>query len=97
MPKLSKDEISHIAKLSRLELTDEETARFSGQLSDVLEYVGQLEEVDTDGVEPLNSATGLSNVYVADEVEKSDIISEDIAKNAPEFKDGFFKVPGVFE
>lgn len=97
MSKLSKEEIVHIAKLSRLELSDEETERFGDQLSDVLEYVSQLEEVETEGVEPLNNVTGLSNVYVADEIEKFDIPPEDIAKNAPEFKDGFFKVPGVFE
>ena len=97
MSKLSKDEVSHIAKLSRLALSDEEMERFGDQLSDVLEYVSQLEEVDTENVEPLNNVTGLSNVYVADEIEKSDIKLDSIAKNAPEFKDGFFVVPGVFE
>jgi len=97
MPKLSKEEIAHIAKLSRLKLTDEEVARYSDQLSDVLEYVGQLGEVETDNVPPLNNVTGLSNVYVEDKVETSGITAEDIAKNAPEFKDGTFVVPGVFE
>lgn len=97
MSKLSKEEVSHIAKLSRLELSEEETERFGDQLSSVLDYVGQLEEVDTDGIEPLNNVTGLSNVYVADEVDESDIKPDDIAKNAPEFKDGFFVVPGIFE
>ncbi|MDO8444280.1 MAG: Asp-tRNA(Asn)/Glu-tRNA(Gln) amidotransferase subunit GatC [bacterium] len=97
MSKLSKEEVVHIAKLSRLELSEDEKARFGDQLSDVLEYVGQLDEVNTDDVDPLNNVTGLSNVYVTDEVEKSDILHDDIAKNAPEFEGGFFKVPGVFE
>lgn len=97
MSKLSKNEVSHIAKLSRLDLTADEQARFSDQLSDVLEYVSQLEEVNTEGVEPMNNVTGLLNVCVADEVEKFNIAEADITKNAPEFKDGFFVVPGVFE
>jgi len=97
MSKLSKDEVAHIAKLSRLKLSDEEISRFSDQLSDVLEYVGQLGEVETDNVEPLNNVTGLSNIYVEDKIEPSKISAADIGKNAPEFKDGFFVVPGVFE
>jgi aspartyl-tRNA(Asn)/glutamyl-tRNA(Gln) amidotransferase subunit C len=97
MPKLSKEEVTHIAKLSRLKLTDEEIGRFSEQLSDVLEYVGQLSEVDTDNVEPLNNVTGLSNIYVEDKIESANISTADIDKNAPEFKDGFFKVPSVFD
>lgn len=97
MPKLSKEEVSHIAKLSRLKLSAEEEAKFSSQLSDVLEYVSLLEEVSTENVEPLNNATGLSNIYVEDIIELSDIGAEEIKQNAPEFEDGFFKVPGVFE
>jgi aspartyl-tRNA(Asn)/glutamyl-tRNA(Gln) amidotransferase subunit C len=97
MPKLSKEEVSHIAKLSRLKLSGEEEARFGDQLSQVLEYVGQLEEVQTDGVEPLNNVTGLSNVYRVDEIEKSDVSMNYVAKNAPVFEKNFYIVPGVFE
>jgi len=97
MIKLSQEEVAHIAKLSRLNLTSEEEEKYSTQLSSVLEYVGLLDEVDTDGVDPLNNVTGLENIYAADIVDQSEIEQSDIAKNAPKFEDGFFQVPGVFE
>lgn len=97
MAKLSEEEIRHIAKLSRLELTKEEVETYQEQLSSVLSYVEQLGEVNTENVEPLANVTGLSNVYREDEVVESGITHKDIAKNAPEFKDGFFVVPGVFD
>lgn len=97
MTQLDKDQVKHIAKLSRLELNEEETALYSEQLSSVLQYVEQLSEVDTKDVEPTANVTGLSNVWREDEIEKSDVSHDDIAKNAPEFKDGSFVVPGVFE
>lgn len=97
MSELSIEQIEHIAKLSKLELTDEEKKLYSGQLSSVLEYVDQLSEVDTEGVEPTSNITGLSNVTREDKVEESGISYLDIEKNAPEFKAGSIVVPGVFE
>ncbi len=67
---LSKEQVKHVAKLARLDLTDDEAARFAGQLSDVLSYMEILEEVDTDGVEPTSQVTGLTNVTRKDKVEK---------------------------
>ena len=97
MAKLSTEEVKHIAKLSRLQLGDEETAKYQEQLSSVLSYVEQLGEVNTDNVEPTANVTGLSNIERQDKVEPSGITHDDISKNAPEFKDGFFVVPGVFD
>jgi len=97
MAKLSKEEIEHIAKLSRLELSDKEKELYSHQLSDVLAYVEQLKQVDTGDVEPMANVTGLQNVWREDKVESSDISYEDISINAPEFREGSFVVPGVFE
>jgi aspartyl-tRNA(Asn)/glutamyl-tRNA(Gln) amidotransferase subunit C len=97
MAKLSKEEIEHIARLSRLEITDEEKELYAGQLSSVLSYVEELGEVDTEGVEPTANVTGLKNVFRDDKVLESGIPHEDIAKNAPKFKNGSFVVPGVFE
>lgn len=98
MAKLSAEEVDHIAKLSRLALTEEEKERYSGQLSSVLAYVEQLNEVNTDNVEATANVTGFTNVYREDSITESDCLShEDIAKNAPEFQDGHFVVPGVFE
>ncbi|HOX41316.1 MAG TPA: Asp-tRNA(Asn)/Glu-tRNA(Gln) amidotransferase subunit GatC [bacterium] len=91
------DQVRHIAKLARLKLIPKEEQKFSTQLSSILEYVEQLNEVDTKSVEPLSSVAGLESVYQEDEILESGIGHDDIAKNAPEFKDGFFVVPGVFE
>jgi aspartyl-tRNA(Asn)/glutamyl-tRNA(Gln) amidotransferase subunit C len=97
MSKLSIEEVKHIAKLSRLELSSDEEDLYAGQLSSILTYVDQLGEVDTDGIEPTANITGLSNIDRADEVKESNISHDNIAKNAPEFRDGSFVVPGVFE
>lgn len=69
-PMIDKDDVKHIARLARLGLTDEETTRFSGQLSSVFEYMGILNEVSTEGVEPTSQVTGLKTVAQADEIEK---------------------------
>ena len=97
MSKLSIDQIDHIAKLSKLELSEKEKELYAGQLSSVLDYVSELQEINTDNIEEATNITGLSNVWREDKIEKSDIGYDDIAKNAPEFKDGNFVVPGVFE
>jgi aspartyl-tRNA(Asn)/glutamyl-tRNA(Gln) amidotransferase subunit C len=97
MAKLTIQEVEHIAKLSKLELSQEEKEKYCDQLSSVLEYVDQLSEVDTEGVEPTSNITNLSNVMREDKVEESGISYLDIEKNAPEFKDGSIVVPGVFE
>jgi aspartyl-tRNA(Asn)/glutamyl-tRNA(Gln) amidotransferase subunit C len=97
MSKLSIQQIEHIAKLSKLELSKEEKELYSSQLSQVLEYVGQLSEVDTENVEPLSNVTGLENVTREDETLESRISHADIKVNAPKFDDGSFVVPSVFE
>lgn len=66
---IDKDDVKHIARLARLGLTDEEISKFSGQLSSVFEYMGILNEVDTEGVEPTSQVTGLKTVAQADEIE----------------------------
>jgi aspartyl-tRNA(Asn)/glutamyl-tRNA(Gln) amidotransferase subunit C len=97
MKKLSIEEVEHIARLSKLELSAEEKETYGTQLSSVLSYVSQLEEVNTDEVSPLANVTGLSNVWRDDSVEVSGITHDDIHKNAPEFERDSFVVPGVFE
>ena len=65
---LKKEDIEHIAKLARLDLTEEELEKYGQQLSGVLDYIDQLKEVDTENVEPTAQVTGLSNVFRDDEV-----------------------------
>ena len=93
--KLSKKEVQKIAKLARLELTDKEIATYSDQLSDILAYVDQLQEVDTKNVEITSQVTGLSNVMREDEVRGCDN-PEELVELAPEYKDNLIKVKAVF-
>ena len=64
---LSEKEVVHIAKLAKLDLSDEDVLKFTGQLSSVLEYIDVLNEVDTEGVEPTSQVTGLTNVTEGDD------------------------------
>ena len=96
MAKLSITDVEHIARLSRLELSSAEKEKFAEQLSSILEYVSQLNEVDTQNIEPTAQATGLTNVMGEDEVIESPVSYKDIEKNAPEFEEGSYKVPGIF-
>ena len=94
--KISLKEVEHIAELARIELTEEEKKKFSDELSDVLSYVEQLQEVDTKNVEPVSQVTGLVNVVREDVAEK---FSEDgrriMIENFPEEKDGCIKVKQI--
>jgi aspartyl-tRNA(Asn)/glutamyl-tRNA(Gln) amidotransferase subunit C len=93
MPVTIKD-VEHIAKLANLEFTDEEKEKFTHQLNKILEYMEQLNKLDTTSVEPLSHIIELSNVFRADEVKKS-ISTEEALKNAPSKTEKFFKVPKV--
>lgn len=66
--KLSKEQIEKIAQLARLKLTEEEMERYANQLTDILNYVDILKELDTTGVPETSQVTGLTNVTRADEV-----------------------------
>ncbi|MCX6743839.1 MAG: Asp-tRNA(Asn)/Glu-tRNA(Gln) amidotransferase subunit GatC [Candidatus Parcubacteria bacterium] len=93
--KLSKLEVEKIAKLSRLELTNEEKDKFVGQLSAVLDYVGKLNEVNTDNVEMTAQVTGLENVYREDKVDQCDFQKE-LIKQSAESEDNLIKTKSVF-
>lgn len=73
---LTLDEVRHIAKLARLKLSDDEVEKFSTQLTDILDWVQMLNEVDTDGVEETSQVTGLESVVRSDEV-KCDVVAGD--------------------
>jgi aspartyl-tRNA(Asn)/glutamyl-tRNA(Gln) amidotransferase subunit C len=91
---LSKQEIIKISELARIQLTETEVEKFQKELSQVLEYVEELKQVDTEGLEIVSSVTGLENVERPDhpvETENRDAI----LKNAPETKDGYYKVKAI--
>ena len=89
-------DVEHVAQLARLELTEEEKVKFSSQLSSVIEYMNQLNEVDTTGVEPMAHPYPLGNDMREDVVEH-EISKQDLLANAPEEEDGYFKVPKINE
>lgn len=67
MARLSEDQVKHVAKLANLPVTKEEIKQYSHQLSDVLSYIEQLDQVDTSKVEPTFNVSGQSNIYHEDE------------------------------
>lgn len=87
-------DVEHVAKLARLELTEEEKEKYAGQLGDVLKYVEQMNEVDTTDVVPMAHAMDFVNVVREDEV-RYEQTKEELMKNAPDAEDGFFKVPKI--
>ena len=89
---ISRDEVVHVARLARLELTDEELDRFAGQLDAILEAVGKVSELDLSEVEPTLHPLALSNVWAEDEPRPSLEVEEALA-NAPDLEDDAFRVP----
>lgn len=92
--RITDEEILHVAHLARLELDKDAIARFSAQIGTVLEYVDQLQQVDTEGVVPTSHAISLNNAFREDE-EKEHLDPEAALANAPEQEDGSFVVPKV--
>ena len=89
---ISRDEVVHVARLARLELTDEEVERFQEQLSAILEAVGKVSELDLSKVEPTLHPLALVNVWAKDEPRPSLDVEEALA-NAPDREDDAFRVP----
>ncbi len=93
---LTKDQIKHVAKLANLPLTDREEEKYSEQLSKILEYIDQLNSVDTSNVEPTFNVSGSFNKFRTDETSVS-LSQEEALQNAPRKEKGFFITKGVFE
>lgn len=91
-----KIDVGHIAKLANLPLTDEEKEKFEKQLGETLDYVDQLNEINTKGVEPTSQVTGLENVTREDEVTPS-LPQEEVLKNAKSTHNGFIKVKAILD
>ena len=91
---IGKEDVKHVAKLARLELTEEEIDKYSKQLDEIIKYVEQMNEVDTQGVEPMPHPIPVYNVMREDEV-KYEHTKEEMMKNAPFEEDGFFRVPKI--
>jgi aspartyl-tRNA(Asn)/glutamyl-tRNA(Gln) amidotransferase subunit C len=93
---VSPEQVRHIAKLARIAMSDDELDRLVPELNNILGWVEQLGEVDTDGVEPLTAVID-QKLRLRDDVVNDGNIREQVLANAPEAQHGFFAVPKVIE
>ena len=89
---VSPEQVRHIAKLARIAMSDQELERLVPELNNILGWVEQLGEVDTDGVEPLTAVID-NELRLRDDVVNDGDCRDDVLKNAPEAQHGFFAVP----
>ncbi len=94
--KIDEREIVKVSKLARLELSPREREEFSGQLTDIIEYVEKIGELPTDSVKPKDNVMGLQNVLRHDVAEES-LAVQDIEGVAPAFEERHFVVPKVID
>lgn len=95
-PRLTREDVERLARVARLGLTEEEKERLQQDLSQILRAFEGLRQVPTEGVEPTAHLVPLQNVLRADEVRPS-LPREQVLANAPETRDGFFRVPRILE
>jgi len=90
-------EINHLLELSRIELSSQEKEKIAEDLEKILDYVKQLQEVDTTGIEPMTGGTNLINVLREDEINKQkQDLSKELKESAPCLENDYFKIPPVF-
>ncbi len=93
---IDKDTVATIAQLARIDVAEDDRERIAGELSNILAWVEQLGEVDTEGVAPMTSVVDVALPRRADAVTDGGD-AEDVLANAPKRDDGFFVVPKVVE
>lgn len=91
---ISRQEVEKVALLARLRLSEDELETMTSQMGDILGYVELLDELDTDGVEPMAHALDVSDVFRDDEV-KASLPREQALANAPDADDACYRVPAV--
>ena len=92
--RISRDEVAHVARLARLDVTDDELDRFTEQLAAVLEHAADVEALDTAGVEPTAHPLPLQNVLREDVVRPS-LDRDEVLAAAPAAEEGRFRVPRI--
>lgn len=92
MADLSRDDVLKLARLARLDLTDDEIEQYAKEMTAILQYVEQLQAVDVTGLNPTNQVTGLTNVMRKDEVVDYGYAPKELLKNVPEVQDDHIKV-----
>jgi len=92
MARISKEEVLHVARLARLELSDDEVAKFQEQLSDILEAVSKVAELDLADVPPTSHPLEIANAWAEDEPHEC-LPLDDVFANAPDREDDYFRTP----
>ncbi|MGZ4292497.1 MAG: Asp-tRNA(Asn)/Glu-tRNA(Gln) amidotransferase subunit GatC [Gaiellaceae bacterium] len=92
MARITRDEVLHVARLARLELTDDEVAKFQVQMSDILEAVSKVSELDLSDVPPTAHPLEIANAWDEDEPRDS-LTLDEVFANAPDRDDDHFRVP----
>lgn len=95
-PKISREEVLHVARLARVGVSDEDVERLIRQLSNILENFTALQQVDTEGVPPTSQSIPLLNVMKPDEIRPS-LSQDEVLKNAPKLEGEFFRIRAVLE
>src|SRR5579884_2600089 len=97
MAKLTREDVLKLARLARLEISQEEMIEYASELSAILEYVEQLDKIDVEGLEPTNQVTGLVNVTRPDEIKNYGYQADDLLKLVPQVKDRQIKTQRILE
>lgn len=92
MAELSSSDVLKLARLARLKLTDEEVKKYQTELSEILEYVKILDNVDVAGLQPTYQITGLINVARKDKIKDYGVSQADLLKNVPKTLDKQIRV-----
>ncbi len=96
MSRITTDQVKHVANLARLAITEEEAKDFKNQLDAIISFAEELNELDTDHVEPTSHVLDMKNVLREDKAIEG-LPQEEVLKNAPEHRDGYVKVPSIIE
>ena len=92
MAEITAEEVRHVARLARLELTDDEVAKFQAQLSAILEAVSKVSELDLEGVPPTSHPLAIANAWAEDEPRPC-LPIDDVFANAPDREGDYFRTP----
>ena len=95
-PKISLEEVEHVARLARLELSPADKERMRRELDRILSYIDKLRMLDTEGVEPTSHAIPMTNV-MRDDAPRPSFPQADMLSNAPDRSGEFFRVPKIIE
>ncbi|MFD0051011.1 Asp-tRNA(Asn)/Glu-tRNA(Gln) amidotransferase subunit GatC [Actinomycetes bacterium NPDC127524] len=96
MSRITMDQVKHVAHLARLAISEEEAVQFQKQLDTMISFAEQLNELDTENVEPTSHVLKMSNV-MREDIAKEGLPIDKVLKNAPDSKDGHIRVPSIMD